>query len=109
MSLYAETIPQLSKMLGNLNNWLDDAVAYGETRGFDPEVLLVARLSPDQFDLTRQIQSACDTAKLTGARLAEVEAPKHEDGPTTIPALKVRIAEVQAFLAGLDADAVDAA
>ena len=109
MSLYAQTIPAYRQALGNLDRWLEEAVASAAERGFDAEVLAVARLAPDQFDLTRQIQSACDTAKLTGARLAGVEAPIHEDGPATLAGLRARIAEVLAFLETLDPAGVDAA
>jgi uncharacterized protein len=109
MSLYARTVPAYRQALGNLDRWLEQAVAYAEERGFDAETLAVARLAPDQFNLTRQIQSTCDTAKLTGARLAGVDAPTHEDGPATLAELRVRIGEVRDFLETLDPAAVDAA
>lgn len=109
MSLHAITVPAYDQALGNLERWLDEAGQYAEERGFDPEGLLLSRLAPDQFELYRQIQSACDTAKLTCARLAGVDAPKHEDGPTTLPELRARIADVRTFITGLDAAAMDAA
>ena len=68
--IYPIVISQFSKMLGNLVSILDKAAAHAETKKFDMEVLLQARLSPDQFNLVRQIQVACDTAKLAAARLA---------------------------------------
>ena len=108
MSLSADTVGQLGKMLGNLDNWLAEAASHAEARGWDPELFLTARLAPDQFDLTRNAQAACDAAKLAAARLADVEAPKHEDGPCTLAELRARIAEVQAFLADLDTDVIDA-
>ncbi|MFT5419210.1 MAG: hypothetical protein ACI915_005571, partial [Gammaproteobacteria bacterium] len=78
--IYPIVISQFSKMLGNLATMLDKAAAHAQTKKFDMEVLLQARLSPDQFNLIRQIQVACDTAKLAAARLADKEedAPKHE-------------------------------
>lgn len=109
MSLYATTVPAYRQALGNLDRWLEEAAAVAEKRGYSVDNLLIARLSPDQFDLTRQIQSACDTAKLTSARLADVDAPKHEDGPATLDELRARIADVQSFLDDLDPAAVDAA
>ena len=101
MPLYDATVPQLTKMLGNLDRWLEEADADAAARGFDPAVLLVARLAPDQFDLTRQIQSACDTAKFAGARLARKAPSKHEDGPCSLADLRARIADVRAFLDAL--------
>lgn len=108
MSLYDEAIPQTIKMLRNLDTWLEEAVGYAQTRGFEPDVLLQSRLAPDMFPLVRQIQSAADGAKLMGARLAGVEAPKHPDTETTIPELRTRLAEVAGFLEGLPRDAIDA-
>lgn len=109
MSLYDQTVPAYRQGLANLDAWLEEALASAEARGFSADNLLVARLAPDQFDLTRQIQTACDTAKLTGARLADVDAPQHEDGPATFEELRARIADVRAFLETLDRDAVEAA
>ncbi len=96
--IYEITIPQFKKMLNNLNHILDKAAAYSETKKFAPEVLLNSRLAPDQFNLIRQIQIACDTAKLAAHRLSGKDAPKHEDTETTLPELRTRIAETIAYL-----------
>src|SRR6516165_1506253 len=63
----AETITQFGKMLENLDRWLGAASAFAEKKKFAPEVLVQARLAPDQYELTRQVQSACDTAKYAAA------------------------------------------
>lgn len=98
MSMYTASVPQLTKMLHNLDRWLDKAVAYAETKKFDPDILVSCRLAPDQFPLSRQIQAACDAAKFAGARLAGKEAPAHPDTEKTLPELKARIQSVIAFL-----------
>ncbi|MCA9707505.1 MAG: DUF1993 domain-containing protein [Myxococcales bacterium] len=98
MSLHDHTVFQISKMLRNLEGWLDKAVAYAEARSFDPEVLVQARLYPDQYPLVRQIQAACDSAKGTAARLAGVEVPSHPDDETTLAQLRERINKTVAFL-----------
>jgi hypothetical protein len=98
MLLHDAAVQQPVKMLRNLDAWLDKAVAHAETRGFDPEVLVQARLAPDQYALVRQIQSACDSAKFLGSRLSGVEAPKHPDTETTLPELRARIQSTLAFL-----------
>jgi uncharacterized protein len=98
MSLYEASIPQLKKILNNLDKWLDAAAAHAQKKSFDPSVLLSARLAPDQFSLTRQVQAACDAAKFTGARLAGKEAPKHPDTEQTIDELHQRIRSCVAFL-----------
>lgn len=102
MSLYPEIVPQLIKMLGNINTWLDEAETYATERGFDANNYLTARLYPDMLPLTRQIQMSCDTAKFVGSRLSTAEAPKNPDTETTIEELRARIAGTIAFLKGID-------
>ncbi len=98
MSLYETTIPQFKVTLGQIEKWLDAAIAYAETKKFDPNTLLTARLAPDQFPLVRQIQSACDSAKFTPARLLGKEPPKHPDTEQTIDELRTRIHAVLEYL-----------
>lgn len=95
---YDLTVPQFSKMLTNLKNILGKAANYSEMKKFDMEVLLNARLAPDQFNLLRQIQIACDTAKLGASRLASKEAPIHDDKELTWPQMKTRIEDVVNYL-----------
>ena len=98
--IHQTVVVQFSKMLGNLRAMLDKAAVHAETRKFDMDVLLRARLAPDQFDLTRQVQIACDTAKLGAARLAgkEQDAPNHPDTEQTLDEIKARIQSVVAYL-----------
>lgn len=98
MSLHDASVSQMSKMLRNMEGWLDKAEAHAKAKSFEADVLAVARLAPDQYSLTRQIQAACDTAKFTAARLAAVDAPAHPDTEKTIPELRARIRAVLAFL-----------
>jgi hypothetical protein len=99
-SLYDASVPQFKKMLRNLDKWIETAVAYAQTKSFDPNVFVTARLAPDQFPFVRQVQSACDAAKFASARLTDKEAPKHPDTEQTIDELRARI---QTCLAYLDA------
>lgn len=96
--LYEITVPLFIKMLQNLDRILDKAALYAEAKKFKVEVLLNSRLFPDQFNLIRQIQIACDTAKLGVSRLTGKEAPVHEDKDQTLPELKTRIQEVIGYL-----------
>jgi len=98
MSLYAVSVPQLKKMLANLDRWLDAGVALAKEKKFETTVLANARLAPDQYPLVRQVMSACDAAKFAGARLAGKEAPKHPDTETTLEEVRPRIKAVIAFL-----------
>ena len=107
MPLYSTSVPQFSKMLKNLDAWLEKAIENAKERSFDPEVLVGARLAPDQYPLSRQVQSACDSAKLACARLAGKEAPKHPDTETTLAELRQRIQSVVAYLATIGPADVD--
>lgn len=92
-------VTQFTKMLNNLDAILDKAQTFAESKKIDVEVLLNSRLVADQFNLIRQVQIACDTAKLCASRLSGKEAPAHEDNEKTLAELKARIAKVTAYLA----------
>lgn len=96
--LYEITIPQFMKMLRNLNSILVKADHFAEGKKIDVGVLLNARLAPDQFNLIRQIQIACDSAKLCASRLTGKDAPMHDDNETSLPQLRTRIEHVISYL-----------
>jgi uncharacterized protein len=96
--LYELTVPQFTKMLTNLNLILTKAAAHADSKKFEMEVLLHSRLAPDQFPLAKQIQIACDSAKLCVARLTGKDAPVHDDKETSYSQLKKRNEEVISFL-----------
>lgn len=98
--LYELTVVQFSKTLKNLSAILDKGAAFAEAKKVDIDVLLNSRLSVDQFSLSRQVQIACDTAKLGVARLAgkEDSAPKHDDGEVSFSQLQERIQSVLSYL-----------
>ena len=109
--IYQCVVPQFTKMLENLLAILDEAEKFAEAKKFDVGVLLQSRLAPDQFALMRQIQVACDTAKLGAARLTDTEnsAPAHDDSEATLAEIKARIASVVTYLGGLAPEAFAAA
>jgi uncharacterized protein len=109
MSMSNASIPVFEIGLSALSALLDKAEAYAEAKRIDPTVLLNARLFPDMFAFTRQVQSACDQAKNGGARLAGVDPPRYEDNEKTIAELRTRIAKTVAFVKTLDAERIDMA
>ncbi|MBN8554352.1 MAG: DUF1993 domain-containing protein [Deltaproteobacteria bacterium] len=96
--LFEMTVPQYIKMLKNLSAILDKGAAYAASKKFDTEVLLQARLAPDQFPFVRQIQIACDTAKLGTSRLTGKEAPSNDDKEKTWDEIKNRVQTTIAYL-----------
>jgi hypothetical protein len=99
-AMFHEAFREFRKLLGQVDKWLGAAVAYAGTRPFDPNVLLASRLAPDQFPLVRQVQAACDSAKLGASRLTGRPAPSHPDTEQTIDELRARIAAVLDYLDG---------
>jgi len=97
--MYDISIPVLSLGLTNISHMIDKGVAHAEARKFDSSVLAQARLFPDMFPFTRQVQIACDMAKGCAARLAGSEIPKE----ATMAELKSRVAKTKAFVESVKA------
>lgn len=98
MHIYDLTVPQLTKTLRTLDRWLTLAEKHAQTTQVPVDTLLNARLAPDQFMFVRQVQVACDNAKLMAGRLAGKEWPPHPDTETTIAELRGRIEAVIGYL-----------
>jgi hypothetical protein len=107
ISMSSASLPIFTTALRNLKHCLDKASQSATTRGFDANVLVVARLAPDMLPLASQVRIACDTVKLGAARLSGVEAPKFEDNESTMAELSTRIDKTLAFLASVPASALD--
>ena len=103
ISMHAMSVDVLSNILGNLSWLLEKGEAFATAKKIDPSVLLSARLAPDMFPLTRQVQVACDIAKNSVSRLAGQEPPRFEDNETSFEQLRARIARTIAFMKGLPA------
>jgi hypothetical protein len=98
ISMYWTARTSTTRALNTLDTILDKAVASAEARKFDPAVFLAARLAPDMFPLTRQVQIACDFCKGIMARLGGVDNPKFEDTEASFADLKARVAKTRAFV-----------
>ncbi len=94
-----DTIRRFAKTLENLDKWMDKAEEHAKDRGFEVDVLAHSRLAPDQYDFTKQVQSACDQAKFAAAYLTGAKAPSHPDTEQTFSDLRQRIARCAAYLA----------
>jgi uncharacterized protein len=109
LTLHAASVGVFEPMLTNLSAILDKAVAYAQTKKIDPAVLLAARLAPDMFPLSRQVQLASDFAKNSTARLAGQDPPRFADEEQTFEDLKARIARTLDFLKTVPASALEGA
>src|SRR5271170_1745094 len=107
LSMYQASIPTFIHGLNNLSAILTKAAAYAEAKKIDPSVLVGARLAPDMFPLSRQIQIATDGVKGGAARLAGIDVPSYADTETTFDELQARIAKTIAFLQSVSAKQID--
>lgn len=107
ISVHALSTDVFVSTLSNLSALLEKGAAHAAARKFDPGVLVTARLAPDMFPLSRQVQIACDLAKNSAARLAAQEPPRFEDNEKTIEELRARIARTIDYLKGIPASALE--
>src|SRR6185437_10192398 len=107
ISVHAMSVELLANTLTNLSHLLEKGHAHAVARKYDPALLLAARLAPDMFPLTRQVQIASDMCKFGVSRLAGVEAPKFEDKEQSFEELRARAARTIDFIKGVPAGTLE--
>lgn len=107
ISMYQASIPVFIRGLENLSRVIEKGAMHAVARKIDPNTLLNARLYPDMFPLIRQVQSASDSAKGGGARLAGIEVPGMADTEVTFIELQQRIDKTVHFLRSLKPEQID--
>lgn len=96
--MHRRSVAVFDRFLSALSILLDKAEAHCTARHIKPEVILAARLFPDMFPFTRQVQLACDFAARGTARLAGVEPKGFPDTETSFAELKDRIAAARGYM-----------
>ncbi|HZQ60237.1 MAG TPA: DUF1993 domain-containing protein [Casimicrobiaceae bacterium] len=91
ITMYEASVPVFTRTLTALRAILQKAAQHAEARKIDPTALLQARLYPDMFTFTRQVQIATDFANSASARLAGKEPPSLPDTETTFADLMARV------------------
>lgn len=107
LNMYEASIPVFVRMLDNLSAILEKGAAHAEAKKIDEAVFINARLAPDMFPLSRQVQIATDMVKGCAARLAGLEVPGYEDNETTFADLQARIAKTLVFLQSVSAEQIN--
>lgn len=107
ISMYLASVPPMLRALANLRAILEKAAAHAEAKKIAPAVLVNARLYPDMFPLSRQVQIASDNAKGAASRLAGMEPPKYEDNESTFAELVARLDKTIAFLETFKPEQID--
>jgi len=107
ISMYLASVPPILRTLTSLRAILEKAAAHAEAKKIAPSVLVNARLYPDMFPLSRQVQIATDNAKGAASRLAGMEPPKYENNESTFPELVARIDKTIALLETFKPEQID--
>ena len=107
LSMYQASVPVFLRTLQSLRNIVEKAARHAESRKIKPAALLNARLFPDMFDLTQQIQIATDFARGTSARLAGTEPPAFTDNEQSFDDLLSRIDRTVAYVQTVRAADID--
>ena len=77
--MHSASVPVLTQMLSALSDVLKKAETHATEKSIDPQAYLGARLFPDMFPLSRQVQIASDFARGIASRLAGAEVPSWPD------------------------------
>lgn len=107
LSMYQASVPVFVQILDALSGVLDKAQGHAAAKRIDPAVLLAARLAPDMFPMSRQVQIACDFAKGATARLAGAEVPSWPDSEKTFAELQERMRRTTDFVQTFKPDEID--
>jgi len=107
ISMYQASVPTMIRALNNLAAVLEKGAQHCEAKKIDPAVLVNARLYPDMFPLSKQVQIATDAAKGGAARLAGLEPPTYEDNEATFAQLVERARRTVKYLETLKPGQVD--
>lgn len=107
VSMYTVSIPVFMQHLNGLSGVLDKAAAWAAARKVNEADLLNMRLSPDMFNLMRQVRAATDHAANAAGRLSGKELLKFANDETTIAQLKDRIAKTIEYLKSVKQGEVD--
>ena len=107
VSMYTVSIPVFIQHLNGLNTVLIKAASWAAARKMNETDLLNMGLSPDMFNLARQVRAATDHAMNAAARLSGKEPLKFANDETTIPQLIDRIAKAIDYLKSIKQTEID--
>ena len=108
--MFAQTIlPPLNQILGALDGVIGKAEAHAAARKIAPDTLLYARLFPDMFHFTKQVQVSCDFAMKICARLSGIEPEKLDQSEKSFTDLRALVARARAYVAAAHVAKIEAA
>jgi hypothetical protein len=93
LSMFGAAVPVFLQGLAGLDRVLDRGAAHAAEHGMEDAELTAARLAPDMFPLSRQVQIATDHCKGAVCRLSGREVPSWPDTETSFAELRGRVAK----------------
>jgi hypothetical protein len=91
---YTFSVEAFVPVLKSLAHILDKGAEHARAANTDPDTLADARLAPDMFPLSKQVQFACHQAREASACLSGGERPKLDlDATLNFHAMKLLVAE----------------
>ncbi len=107
LSMHHLSVVAFTRTLSNLARILEKAKAHALEHKIEESVYTSARLYPDMFPLSRQVQIATDIARGAAARLSGVEPPSYEDKEQTFDDLLARLQRTIDYMGSLDVKSFD--
>ncbi len=106
-SMYETCVPTLDRLMGNVEHILKKGEANATERGIEPEIFLNARLAPDMYSLTKQIQTLASLAKNCPHRIVGTEPPVFEEDEKTFADLYALIEKTRKEIDGFSKSDLD--
>ena len=107
-TLYAATIPSYLQILESVSRLIGKAESYCNAQGFEPEVLIQARLADDMLPFAYQVKSTeVHSLGAVEAVRQGVFSPDTTTPPATFDGLRERVALAKAGLEALRPDEVE--
>jgi hypothetical protein len=107
LSMYQATVPVCINALTALQGVLEKGKAHAAAQNTHEANYMSMRQVPDMLPFAKQVQIACDIAKMGVSRLAGVEPPKHEDNEASFDELKARCQTVIEYLKTFKPEQID--
>ena len=104
ISMHRASVPVFRQSLAALSAVLDKAEAHCKNADRDPAELLAARLAPNMYTLTEQVQRATFHASQCAAQLGQVETPSFDNEEANFNDLRGRIANTIEYVSSFKPD-----
>ncbi len=96
--MYDIVVPEFVKLLESMKGYFTKAAQHADTKKYDINNLLTARLAPDQYSLAKQVNVTCFLAEECISRLVGKPNPKFEGQEKSVSELKARIDQSVSYL-----------